>query len=117
TTPEPPEPEEPPEEAEEEAGDDRGTRSQQTNRAPTPPAPGDGEGEGGAPSDAQIEEAIGDTALVALLTGSESPGGRYGEMSAVDTGASLDKGIANARGKNIKALGGRGAGGHREGGT
>src|SRR5690606_11505293 len=74
-------------------------------------------GDGGAPSDAQIEEAISGTALVGLLTGGESPGGRYGEMSETDQGAGLDKGLENARGKDVVVLGGRGVGGHRGGGT
>jgi hypothetical protein len=71
-------------------------------------------GEGGEITDAQVEEAIQNTALIGLLTGKEGVGGRYNEMTSIDSGADLDKGIANARGKNIAALGGKiGQGGQR----
>jgi hypothetical protein len=107
------------EEVEAPKGDDKGA-DKEPDRGSSK-APGDGgqtkePGDGGAPSDAQVDEAIANTALVALLTGDESAGGRYGKMSETDQGAGLDKAIENAKGKEISSIGGGAAGrGHREG--
>lgn len=95
-------------------GEDKG---KDTPKGPKDPGPGKGQteddGGGDAPSDAQIDEQIANTALISLLTGGESAGGRYGKMSETDQGAGLDKAIENAKGKDITAMGGKGVGGHR----
>lgn len=73
---------------------------------------GDGDGDDG-PDEAAVQEAIANTAVVAVLTGgAEGTGGRYGEMSETDQGASLDKSIENAKGKKTASTGG-GAGRQR----
>lgn len=78
---------------------------------PRPEEPDEGGGGGeesagdGAPSDAQIEEAIRESAVIAAITGGEGEGSRYSEMSDIDQGASLDKAIENAKGKKVGTRG------------
>jgi hypothetical protein len=93
-------------------GEDKGKKEDKPKGGEKKDA-GDKDDGGGAPSDAQIEETIQNTALVALLTGDESSGGRYGKMNETDQGAGLDKALENAKGKDITAMGGGGARGHR----
>lgn len=100
-----------------EAKSDPGDKSDETPKPADNKDKGGGESEddGGAPSDAQIEETIKSTPLIGMLTGDENSGGRYSKMGETDQGADLDKSLENAKGREIGTLGGGGARSMREG--
>ena len=66
-----------------------------------------GRNDGGAPTQATIDEAIQSSPVIAAITGDAGTGGRYDTMSETDQGASLDAALADARGKDIASIGGR----------
>ena len=99
-----------------ETGTEATTTEQGGNETPTPrptqgsggPKETDDTGSGdddGAPDDATIQEALDNSPLLSILGGGEDPGGRYGKMNETDQGASLDKALENAKGKNIASIG------------
>ncbi len=78
-------------------GDDGGENSNNNNN--------NGGGDDGSPDEAAVAEAIQNTAVVSVLTGLGGPGGAFGKMSGTDQGASLDKAIAHAKGKETATNG------------
>lgn len=96
-----------------ETGGDKGDEDKPKKNDEPVDDPGDGDG---SPDEAAVQEAIANTALVAVLTGAGEGGERYGSMSDTDQGASLDKSIENAKGKAVASTGG-GVGRQRGQGT
>ncbi len=88
---------------------DKTPRPPRKNTEPTGGSEGNSGPSGeGSPDDAAVEEAIQDTAVVAVLTGLGSEGGAFGKMSGTDQGASLDRSIEHAKGKATATTGGGG---------
>ncbi len=101
-------------EATEVAGTD--SPKNEPNKGSERPDPGEGGETGGGegtPNDAAVAEAIQNTAIVAVLTGSGGAGGMFAAMSGTDQGASLDDSIAHAKGK-ATATTGSGGGDRRQ---
>lgn len=96
--------------------DEAGTETETEEPEPTRPQPrepvetgggdDDGGGDDGTPDEAAVQETIRQSALVAAITGGEGSGeSRYSKMSDTDQGASLDKSIENAKGKEVSSRG------------
>ncbi|MCP4446400.1 MAG: AgmX/PglI C-terminal domain-containing protein [Myxococcales bacterium] len=81
-------------------------------KEPTGGESGGNTGEG-TPSDAAVDEAVGSTAMVSVLTGEGGAGGMFAKMSGTDQGASLADSIAHAKGK-ATATTGSGSGDRRQ---
>ncbi len=69
-------------------------------------------GDSGTPDDAAINEAIANSALMAVLGGGEGADGRYAKGEDIDEGAGLGAGIDNIKktGKEVSGRGGSGGG-------
>lgn len=69
-----------------------------------------GGGDDGAPSDAAIDDAIADTAMLKMLTGGAGEGSTFGKMSETDQGAGLAAQIDDVKksGSKVATTGGAG---------
>lgn len=80
--------------------DDGGDKPAGDDKDKKPKGGGDGKdkgGGGGPPSEAGVEEAVEDTAVIRVLTGGAGgAGSRYSEMGDKDPGGDLDKSLRNA---------------------